>query len=144
MLIRTNLLKRTIDALRTSPVWGNVAGHIASSNAAGPPVRWLLRYLDSLPLDTILTRSPSLPTAPPPPAPDDAGGIGPSLSVALPKDQAAGDDDATAWIDSLIGDAVAIARRTGRDIDAPSLARSANLPRAMIEERIAQMRNLTR
>lgn len=99
----------------------------------GRPVDGLRRHLDRLDLDSIVTKSLA-PAA-------EAAPLGPSLSVALPEDPAAPTEgSAPDWIDSLVKEALDTARRTTRDIDIPALARAANLPRAVIEERIAAVR----
>ncbi|MBK1649834.1 hypothetical protein [Rhabdochromatium marinum] len=100
----------------------------------GRPVDGLRRHLDRLDLDSIVTKSLA-PAA-------EATPLGPSLSVALSEDPAApAEGGAPDWIDSLVKEALDSACRRVLDIDIPALARAANLPRAVIEERIAALRD---
>jgi len=102
----------------------------------GRPLDGLRRHLDSLPLDNLVNKSLARPTDAEP------ASLGPSLSVALPEDQAApADDSGPDWIDNLVKEALDSARRTKRDLDVAGLARAANLPRAMIEARISAIRD---
>ncbi|WP_295884623.1 hypothetical protein [uncultured Thiohalocapsa sp.] len=130
---RTARISRVVDALRGSGSWASadMLGAIV-----GRPVEGLRRQLDQLQLDSLVTKSLASP------ADAEPASLGPSLSVALPEDQAApADDSGPDWIDSLVQEALDTARRTKRDLDVAGLARAANLPRAVIEARISAIRD---
>jgi hypothetical protein len=130
---RTARMARVVDALRGHEPW-MMSG--MPGITVGRPLDGLRRHLDSLPLDNLVIKSLARPTDAEP------ASLGPSLSVALPEDQAApADDSGPDWIDNLVKEALDSARRTKRDLDVAGLARAANLPRAMIEARISAIRD---
>jgi len=134
---RSRGLELALDALRSSDDWSGLGASLTGP-ATNRPVDALRRRLARLDLPAMAAKSLSPPTATR--GSPEAATLGPSLSLALPQDQASAEDDSSAWIDNLVKDALGTARRTGREIDVAGLARTANLPRAMIEERISALR----
>ncbi|WP_058555228.1 caspase family protein [Thiohalocapsa sp. ML1] len=153
---RNRELDLTFDALRGTDAFAGLGASIAHP-AVERPLDALRDRLDRLNLDPLITKSLSRPPAtvhapPAPPAaqagtptPPSGPALGPSLSVAVAQDNASpAEDSAPVWIDNLVKDALDSARRAGRDLDVPALARAANLPRAVIEERAAALSELVR
>jgi hypothetical protein len=130
---RSRDLELALDALRGSDAWSGLGASLVTP-AANRPVDALRRQLERLDLSATVAKSLSPGTAS-----VGTATIGPSLSVALPPDEANAEEDSSAWIDNLVNEAIATARRTGRELDVADLARAAGLPRAVIEDRIAAL-----
>jgi hypothetical protein len=133
---RSRGLELALGALRSSDAWSGLGASVTGP-AANRPVDALRDQLATLDLPATVTKSLSFATA----TLGTAGisTLGPSLSLALPQDQTTDEDGSSAWIDNLVKDALATARRTGREIEVAGLARAANLPRVVVEERITTL-----